>query len=213
MSITVHEPEIADVSAETIAALKELPVAIIGDELNRAQMMHAAIKPVARGSRFAGRALTVHCMVGDNLALHHAASIAAPGQVIVADGRSHEDTALWGGILHEAATKRGVVAVVIDGAVRDVAELRDSPVPAYARAVVPAGPHKGFGGEVNGMIQCGGTAVQPGDILVGDDDGVVVIRPEQLAGLVERCRERIANEDKILAGIAEGKTTVELLGL
>ncbi|RMF04893.1 MAG: hypothetical protein D6773_05810 [Alphaproteobacteria bacterium] len=96
---------------------------------------------------------------------------------------------------------------------RDVAELRDSPVPAYARAVVPAGPHKGFGGEVNGMIQCGGTAVQPGDILVGDDDGVVVIRPEQLAGLIERCRERIANEDKILAGIVEGKTTVDLLGL
>lgn len=213
MAITLHDTALAQVPREQLEALRDVPVAVIGDELNRAQMMHAAIKPVAPGMRFAGQALTVHCMVGDNLALHHATAIASSGAVLVADGRSHGDTALWGGILHTAATQRGVAAVVIDGAVRDVAELHASSVPVYASAIVPAGPHKGFGGEVNGPIQCGGVAVHPGDIIVGDDDGVVVIRPDQLNGLVERCQSRIASEEEILAGIADGKTTVELLGL
>jgi len=213
MAITVHEAEYPVMAREQLDALAKIPVAVIGDELNRAQMMHAAIKPVRPGMGFAGQALTVHCMVGDNLALHHAASIATPGVVLVADGRAHDETALWGGILHTAAASRGVAAVVLDGAMRDVAELRESNVPAYARAIVPAGPHKGFGGEVNGPIQCGGAAISPGDILVGDDDGVVVIRLAQLEGLVDRCRARIAHEDEILAGIAQGRTTVELLGL
>jgi 4-hydroxy-4-methyl-2-oxoglutarate aldolase len=213
MTVIFHDSAESKISDEQLEALRAHPVAIIGDELNRAQMMQAAIKPVGPGMGFAGRALTVNCMVGDNLALHHATALAVPGSVLVADARAHEDTAVWGGILHTAAKKRGVVAVVVDGAMRDVAELRDSGLPAYARAVVPTGPHKGFGGEINGPVQCGGVTVHPGDVLVGDDDGVVVIRPDQVEGLAERCAARVANEEKTLAGIAEGKTTVELLGL
>ena len=213
MTVIIHEVTPVEIAKAQLEALGKHPVAVIGDELNRAQMLAAAIKPVAPGMGFVGQALTVQCMVGDNLALHHAAARAAPGAVLVADARAHEDTAVWGGILHQAAKTRGVVAVVIDGAVRDVAELRESGLPAYARAVVPTGPHKGFGGEINAPIACGGVAVSPGDVLVGDDDGIVVIRPDQIDGLAERCAARIANEDKILAGLAEGKTTVELLGL
>lgn len=213
MSVITHEANYQDISSSQLKALLKLPVAIIGDELNRAQMMQGAIKPVGPGMGFAGQALTVSCMVGDNLALHHATALLKKGQVLVADARGHEDTAVWGGILHTAAKARGAAAVVIDGAMRDVAEVRESGLPAYARAIVPTGPHKGFGGEINAPIQCAGVSVLPGDILVGDEDGVVVIRPDQLEGLVERCKTRIANEDKILAGLAKGKTTVELLGL
>ena len=213
MTVITHEVTPIVVAAAQLEALGKHPVAVIGDELNRTQMMAAALKPVAPDKGFVGQALTVQCMVGDNLALHHAAARATPGAVLVADARAHEDTAVWGGILHQAAKARGVVAVVIDGAVRDVAELRESGLPVYARAIVPAGPHKGFGGEINGPIACGGVAVAPGDVLVGDDDGIVVIRPDQVDGLAERCAARIANEEKILAGLAEGKTTVELLGL
>jgi 4-hydroxy-4-methyl-2-oxoglutarate aldolase len=178
MTVIFHDSAESKISDEQLEALRAHPVAIIGDELNRAQMMQAAIKPVGPGMGFAGRALTVNCMVGDNLALHHATALAVPGSVLVADARAHEDTAVWGGILHTAAKKRGVIAVV-----------------------------------VNGPVQCGGVTVHPGDVLVGDDDGVVVIRPDQVEGLAERCAARVANEEKILAGIAEGKTTVELLGL
>lgn len=213
MSVITHEASYEPISGAELKALAKLPVAIIGDELNRAQMMQAAIKPVGPGMGFVGQAMTVSCMVGDNLALHHATALLQKGQVLVADARGHEDTAVWGGILHTAAKARGAAAIVIDGAMRDVAEVRESGLPAYARAIVPTGPHKGFGGEINAPVQCAGVAVRPGDILVGDEDGVVVIRPDQLAGLVERCKTRIANEDKILEGLAKGKTTVELLGL
>lgn len=213
MTVITHDVNTVTVAAGQLEALRDTPVAIIGDELNRSQVMHGALKPVGQGMGFIGRAMTVQCMVGDNLPLHHAVALASDGVVLVVDARAHQDTAVWGGILHEAAKKRGVAAVVIDGAVRDVAELRASGLPAYARAVVPTGPHKGFGGEINGPVACGGVAVSPGDVVVGDDDGVVVIRPEQLDGLAERCAARIANEEKILAGIADGKTTVELLGL
>ena len=118
-----------------------------------------------------------------------------------------------GGILVAAAVARKLTAVVIDGAVRDVAELRESGLAVYARAVVPNGPHKGFGGSVNTPIQCGGVPVNPGDLVVGDEDGVVVIRPNQLPGLIERCRARIEKEEKFVKQIEAGVSTVELMGL
>ncbi len=213
MALTLYDGTTQRLSREQLEVWQTIPVAVIGDELNRAQMMHAAIKPVAPDMGFAGQAVTVRCMVGDNLALHHAIGQAYPGAVIVADARGHEETAVWGGILHSAALQKGGAAVVIDGAMRDVAELRVSGLPAYCRAIVPAGPHKGFGGEVNGTIHCGGVSVRPGDVIIGDDDGVIAVRLDQLDGLLERCQARMKNEDKIIAGIKAGKSTVELLGL
>jgi regulator of RNase E activity RraA len=91
--------------------------------------------------------------------------------------------------------------------------LRDSKIVVYTRAVIPNGPHKGFGGGVNVPIQCAGVPVHPGDLIVGDDDGVVVIRPDQWDGLYERCRKRMAAEERFIAEIAAGKTTVDLLGI
>ena len=213
MALTIHDDPDFRLSHKQLDQWRTIPVAIIGDELNRAQIMHAAIKPVAPGMAFAGHALTVQCMVGDNMALHHAVANANFGAVITADARGHEETAVWGGILHAAAKHKGVAAIIIDGAMRDVVELRDSGLPAYCRAIVPVGPHKGFGGEINGPIQCGGVSVRAGDLVVGDDDGVAVIRMDQLDSLLERCRARMKREDEIVAGIGEGKSTVDLLGL
>lgn len=213
MALTMRDSPDYSLSQRQREDWRAIPVAIIGDELNRAQIMHAAIKPVAPGMAFAGQALTVHCMVGDNIALHHAVANAPAGAVLVVDARGHEDTAIWGDILHTAALHKGVAAVVIDGAMRDVAELRVSRLPAYCRAIVPAGPHKGFGGEINGPIQCGGVSVRPGDLVVGDDDGIVVVRPDQQDGLLERCRTRMEQEESMIAAINDGRTTVDLLGL
>lgn len=106
-----------------------------------------------------------------------------------------------------------MVGLVVDGAVRDAAELRDSTISVYARAVVPNGPHKGFGGSVNVPIQCAGVAVNPGDLVVGDDDGIVVIRPDQRDGLMDRCKARLAKEEAFVKKIRAGVSTIELQGL
>ncbi len=213
MALTLNDAPRERLTADELVAWREIPTAVISDDLNRTATMQAAIKPVGPGMGFAGQALTAQTMVGDNGTLHYALTKAWPGAVLIVDARGHEETAVWGGILVAGALARKISAVVIDGAVRDVAELRDSGVAVYARAVVPNGPHKGFGGSVNTPIQCGGVPVDPGDIVVGDEDGVVVIRPDQLPGLMERCRVRIKKEEAFLKKIAAGVSTVELLGL
>ncbi len=196
-----------------LAAWHDIPPAVISDELNRTGAMAAAIKPLAPGMKVVGQALTVQTMVGDNAALHYCLTVAWPGAVIVVDARGHLGTAVWGGILTYAAKHVGIAGVVIDGSVRDVAELRESGVAVYARGAVPSGPHKGWGGSVNVSVQCGGVAVDPGDLIVADDDGVVVVARRQMDGLLERCRARVAKEKTILERIDAGVTTVELQGL
>ena len=213
MALELREFKAARMKAAEIDAWRTIPTAVISDDLNRSGTMHAALKPVGPGMSFAGQALTAQTMVGDNGPLHYALTAAWKGCVLVVDARAHLETAVWGGILTMAAKAAGVVAVVIDGAVRDVAELRESGIAVYARGIVPNGPHKGFGGSVNTPIQCAGVPVDPGDLIVGDEDGVVVIRPGQLAGLMERCKARIAKEEAFVKQIESGVSTVELLGL
>lgn len=213
MTLTIHKDTRRRLGHEELSPWLSVPVAVIGDELNRGQIMQAAIKPLAPDNGFVGQALTVRAMVGDNLAIHHALARSSPGDVIVADARGHEDTAVWGGVMQTVAETKRLAAVIIDGAVRDAAELQASDVPVYCRAVVPAGPHKGFGGEVNGPIQCAGVGVHPGDLVVGDDDGVIVIRLDQLDGLLERCRARIKSEEALVANIRAGKSTIDLMNL
>jgi len=213
MALIIEKPPANLMAGAELAQWRDVPAAIISDELNRTGTMDAAIKPVRPGARFAAQALTVQCMVGDNAALHHGVPLAWPGAALVIDARGHDGTALWGNVLNTAAHHRGVAAVITDGAVRDLEDLRKSEIAVYARGVVPNGPHKGFGGAVNVPIQCGGAAVAPGDLLVGDDDGVVVIRPDQMAGLLDRCKARLAKEEEIVAKLGEGATTADLLNL
>lgn len=213
MALQIHEPTQPRLSEQTLAAWHDVPTTIISDELNRFNAMASAIAPVAPGSAFVGEALTVRVIAGDNAALHYAVARAWPGAAIIVDAGGYTDTAVWGGILHRAATRQGVVAVVIDGSVRDVAELRASTVPAYCRGAVPAGPHKGWGGTVNGLILCGGCPVTPGDLVRGDDDGVVVVPRPLLDDLLPRCRDRMAMEARIEAAIDGGESTVTLLKL
>ncbi|MEX2449773.1 MAG: RraA family protein [Rhodospirillales bacterium] len=213
MALIIQDRPATLLSKSDLAPWRDVPTAIISDELNRTGTLQAAIKPLRRNVRVAAQALTIQCMVGDNAALHHGVPLAWPGCALVIDGRAHCDTALWGGVLNAAAEAKDVTAVIVDGAVRDVAELRDSIIVVYTRAVIPNGPHKGFGGGVNVPIQCAGVPVNPGDLIVGDDDGVVVIRPDQWDGLYERCRNRMDAEERFIAEIAAGKTTVDLLGI
>ncbi|MEM7222615.1 MAG: RraA family protein [Pseudomonadota bacterium] len=195
-----------------LAPWREIPSSIIGDEVNRTGMLAAAIRPLHKAMGCVGQALTVDCMVGDNAALHYALTALWPSAVIVADGRGHEDTAIWGGILHSCAQRQGAGGVILDGAMRDSAEVAGSGLAAYCRAICARGPHKGWGGAINRPIQCGGVAISPGDLIVADQDGIAVVRPDQMDGLLERCRARLAKEEEILGRIAAGELTVDIMG-
>lgn len=211
MALTINPAPENLLQQSDVAVWQDIPTAVISDDLNRTQTMHAAIKPVGPGMDFAGQALTVQTMVGDNATLHYALAQAWPGCVLTVDARGHAETAVWGGILTAAAIARGVRAVIIDGAVRDVAELRESGLAVYARAAVPNGPHKGFGGTINGDIQCAGTVIRPGDLIVGDADGIVVIPDDKRRALLPRCQARIAKEEDFMARIANGESTLDLM--
>ena len=213
MSLIINDPPEVRLSDDELAIWRSIPTAVISDELNRTCTMAAAIKPIAEGMTFAGQALTVQTMVGDNAPLHYALASAWPGCVLVVDARGHVDTAVWGGVLTHAAMVKKVGVLVVDGSIRDVDEIRQSGFMVFTRGVVPNGPHKGFGGSVNAPIGCAGVAVDPGDLVVGDGDGVVVVRPDQMAGLLDRCRARIAKEEGILAKLDGGEDSYVLQGL
>lgn len=196
-----------------IARWKDLPPAIVSDCMNRSQVMAGAIKPVQQGMRVLGQARTVTCMVGDNSAVHVAIGMLAPGQILVVDAGGFEDTAIWGGIMTRAAVKQKIGGLVVDGAVRDVAEIREFGFPTFTRAIVPAGPHKGFGGIIDGPISCAGCPVKPGDIVIGDDDGVCVVPLERADEILAASLDKVAQEEATNASTEEGALPGVRMGL
>ncbi len=213
MPIQRYKTDFKILSTKALAQWKDLPPAIVSDCMNRTQVMAGAIKPVAEGMRVLGQARTVTCMVGDNSAVHIAIGMLEPGQILVVDAGGFEDTAIWGGIMTRAALKQGIGGLVVDGAVRDVAEIREFGFATFARAIVPAGPHKGFGGIIDGPIACAGCPVQSGDIVIGDDDGVCVVPLECADEILNASNEKIAQEEQTNAQTADGNLPGARLGL
>lgn len=183
----------------TVAALKTYPVAIICDAIGRRSVMDAAIKPLVPEWKLAGPVVTVEVRPGDNLMIHAGLALAKPGDVLVIDAKGNLDCGLWGGILHALAAQRKIAGVVIDGAVRDSAELRASAIPVFTRGVNPCGGDKEGPGQVNFPISCGGVPVAPGDVVVGDGDGVVVVAAELVQRAPGQAQARIDAESKWLA--------------
>lgn len=213
MALQRHRVDFEVLSPETLAQWREIPPAVAGDCMNRARCMAGAIKPVRPGMKLVGQARTVQSMVGDNSISHVAAALARPGEVLVIASGGFLDAAVWGGVATRAAMARELAGVVIDGAVRDVAELRELGFPVYARGVVPAGPHKGFGGVIDGPIACAGCPVKPGDVVLGDDDGVVVVPLERQAAILEAGQAKLKEEERWLEAIAAGRSMTEVHGL
>lgn len=199
--------------AETIAAGRALAASLLGDAMNRSGIMEAAIKPVAPGTRLAGQARTVTAMSGDNGIIHAAIPHMRPGEVLVVEAARVDDVAVWGEIMTHCAMERGVAGLVLDGAIRDVAAIRDLGFPVYCRAVVPRGPHKGFGGTIDAPVACGGVPVIPGDLIVGDDDGVAVVPLADVDRVLAAARAAETREAQTIEKIRGGKTSAELLGL
>lgn len=201
------------VEREIIEEFKKTPTTVVSDAMSRMNSMCAEIKPIIEGVNIAGSAVTVQCIAGDNLMVHKAIYVAESGDVIVVDARGYKDTSVWGSIMTKACKIRNIEAVVIDGSIRDIRENREEKYPIFCKAIVPAGSQKNWGGNINVPIQCGGVQVSPGDIIVGDDDGVVVVPRDRAKEVLQKAKEIIKREREWINGVKDGRTTLEVIGL
>ena len=213
MSLQRHIVEFKKLTPETLDKWLRVSPAIVSDCMNRTHFMSGAIKPLKHGFSLVGQARTVTGMVGDNGISHAAIALAERGEVLVIDAGGYEDVAIWGAIMTHAAIARGISGVVIDGANRDTAEIKELGFPLYSRAQVPSGPHTDFGGIIDGPISCGGCPVRPGDLIIGDDDGIAVVPLEWTDDMLVASEKKLRQEEKILKQISEGKATADLFGL
>lgn len=200
------------VDAATVAAARALPAATLHEAGGRIGVLPSAIKPVAPAFRICGPAVTVQSPGGDNLWLHRALYVAAPGDVLVVHVSGAHDFGYWGEIMSAAANARQLGGLVIDGCVRDGAVLADFGFPVFARGLCIRGTGKDFGarGWINHPVLFDDLVVQPGDLVVGDTDGVVALPRVRAAEIVQLAQAREAKEAGIVRRIQGGERTLEL---
>ena len=193
------------VDADVVRQAAAFPSSILADVAGRRGALQGRIAPLAPSMRFAGPALTVEVRPGDNLMIHAALALARPGDVIVVDGKGDLGAALMGEIMSQQAAALGVAGVVIDGAVRDSEAIRVMGFPMFAAGLNPNGPTKNIAGRINHPISVGGVTVRPGDLVVGDADGVTVIEREKAAAMLPLAAEKVAAETQRIADIKSRK--------
>jgi len=197
--------DIERVDPSVVEHASKYPSSILADVAGRRGALSGRITPLAPTMRFAGPAVTVEVRPGDNLMIHAALALAKPGDVLVVDGKGDVSSALMGEIMCQQAVALGVAAVVIDGAVRDSEAIRELGFPMYAAGLNPNGPTKSVAGRLNHPISIGGVSVNPGDLVVGDADGVTVIERAKAASLLPLAAEKVVAETKRIADIRSGK--------
>jgi len=178
---------------------------ILADVAGRRGALSGRLAPLAPSMRVAGPAITVEVRPGDNLMIHVALAIAQPGDVILVDGKGDLSSALMGEIMCQQAAALGIAGVVIDGAVRDSEAIRELGFPMYAAGLNPNGPTKSVAGRVNHPISIGGVTVHPGDLVVGDADGITVIERAKSAAMLPLAAEKLAAETRRIADIQSRK--------
>ena len=170
------------------------------------------IKPIDSLNRLCGPAVTVACRPGDNLMLHKAIYVAEPGDVLVATVGGYTEAGPWGEIMTLAAQARDIAGLIIDGSVRDSRSIRDLQFPVFSKALSIKGTTKDCLGLINHPIHMGGVTINPGDLILGDADGVVVVARPDLAEVLNKCKLRQEKEEKIKEELKKGKSTLELYG-
>jgi len=192
------------------------PSCVVADAQERAGVMHSYMRPLSNDTRFAGPALTVRLEPGNQVDCLDALEVAQSGDVIVVDAAGETETSIWGGLMSGLCKMKGVVGAVVDGAIRDTDETRDLGFFIFSKAIVPRSTHTPFSGrmepiEINVTIQCAGIVVSPGDVVLGDEVGIVVIPQKQAKEVLEKAQMLAENEEKTRARIKEGKTVEEIL--
>jgi 4-hydroxy-4-methyl-2-oxoglutarate aldolase len=203
---------IAAVSEEQLDELLALGSATIYEASGLDCALDAALRPVWRGARLTGRALPLRCHPADNLALHHGLEAARPGDVLVADGAT-ELCGYWGEVMAIAAQARGVRGLVIDGGVRDTVEQEQLAFPVFSRGVSVRRTGKFWPGQVGVPLTVGGIPVTPGDAVVADADGVVVLPAHAVTSTLDRARQRVAKEQDYFTRLRAGELTLDIMGL
>ena len=191
---------------ELVERFRGMPVANIDDCMSRTAALNYRIHPINQ-SPLLGTAFTVKAAEGDNLMFHKAMDMAQPGDVFMIDAGGDLNRSIFGEIMVRYCRKKGIAGIVVDGSIRDsdaISEMTDFPV--YACGVTPNGPYKNGPGEIGGVVTVGGIIVHPGDIVVGDQDGVIVIPPAEAEALAEKVHAFNENEARTMRRIAEEGT-------
>lgn len=213
MPTRLVQPAAKRLPHDIIDAWRTVPSAVAADKLNGRCHADARIRPIrpfAPGAVLVGSAVTAWCEPADYGPVHHAIAVAGPGDVIVVAAGGRRDAAMIGELLSGAARRKGIAGVLVDGAVRDANTLAQWPdFPVFARWIMPRGPSSMERGSVNDTVVFGGIPVSPFDIVIGDDDGLVVVPQALAAKTLPLCLAHVAAEKKWEAALAGGATTID----
>jgi 4-hydroxy-4-methyl-2-oxoglutarate aldolase len=207
------EPDIERPDRDLVAAFEGVPSSIASDVTgNVGFAMDSGIKPVYEDADLAGSAVTVKAEPGDNLIIHKAITLAEPGDVLVIDANGYVETGHAGELMCASCKANNLAGIVIDGAIRDRIDIEEMEFPVYARGVHPKGPLKQDPGSINVTVSVGGVTVEPGDILVGDDEGVTAIPKDGAETVLEAAREKMTAENNTRELVDQGEYLYELKG-
>ena len=201
-----------ELTKDIVQELSKLPTGNVADSVGPQFVMNSLIKPIDPKSKMVGRAVTVNCFPGDNLALHQGMEAAAAGDVLVFDCKGYTEAGHFGDMMATACKVKGIAGVVIDGSCRDSQDILELGLPVFVRAFNPRGTVKESLGSVNVAIVCGGVSVKPGDIIFGDCDGVVVVPQEREDEVFAKALKKYDYEIEVREKLLSGKSTMEVYG-
>ncbi len=200
-------------AAEVINTLGEQGVATIHEAQGRIGLLNPYMRPIYPSAKVAGSAVTVSCQPGDNLMIHAAVEVCQPGDVLVVVTTSESTDGMFGDLLATSCQAHGIRGLIIDAGVRDVADLTTMNFPVWAKAISAQGTVKATPGSVNIDVVCAGAIIRSGDVVVGDIDGVVVVKREAAAEVAQLGQKRLEKEQKSREKLQAGELGVEFYGL